>query len=152
MSDCRAFRSEIDRLVTAPRSAWPAEAVAHVTGCERCAQALAAASVARGLVHAASTGAEPGPAFARRVMVAVGAESPRAEGVDLWSPARVLLPAFGSVAAALLAVSLYGGGILPALGPWTGVVSATSVSERLVFEAGPSDPDVVLAAVLENGG
>jgi hypothetical protein len=152
MIECRAFRSEIERLVTAPRSAWPAEAMAHVTGCKGCAQALAVASVARGLVRAASTGAEPGPAFARRVMVAVGAEHPRTGGVDLWWPARLLLPAFGSVAAVLLVASLYGGGDLPVLGTWMAIASATSASETLVFEAGPSDPDVVLAAVLENGG
>jgi hypothetical protein len=149
--DCRAVRARLPELATTPIAAWTDQASAHVSTCQACARALAVERLARGIVVTAARSAEPRPGFSRRVIAAKGDPGGRDAEADLWRPAWVLLPAFGSVAAALLGLFLQSGGAIPAAGAWTGVLGATSVTERLVFEGAAPDADVVLAAVLENG-
>lgn len=149
MSDCKAVRSRLGELAAAPRAAWPAPAAAHIATCQACVRAVAAERLARGLVVTAARSAEPRPGFTGRVMAAVGGARP-GEGADLWRPAWALLPAFGSIAAALLAVSLLDAA-MPARADWAGLGNGLSAGERLVLEPGPHDQDVVLAAVLEDG-
>ena len=149
MSECRVVRASLDALVTGPDTAWPAEVAAHVSACEPCARAVAAARLARGLVLTTARGFEPRPEFAGRVMAAVARVESQTDA-DPWHPAWALLPAFGSVAAALLVLLLQGPGGGPVPADWPGLGGRLSAGERLVLEPGAApDQDLVLAAVLE---
>lgn len=149
MRDCRAVRSELERLAATPRAAWPPGAAAHVAGCAACARALAVARLARGLVAAALRGPEPDPGFAGRVAAALGDAGRRQEGADLSRPAWVLFPVFGTVAGLLLVLTLQSPGPMPAATVWPEPSDPASITDRVVFGPDTLGQDLVLAAVLE---
>ncbi len=150
MGPCEEIKRNVAALAALRSEDLPAGIGGHLAGCPACAQALAAARLGRGLLMAAAEGAKPPADFAERVLAALPAgPAPRRADVDLWRPAWGLVPAFAATAAALLIlfqataapISL---GLVPTEGLSTG--------ERLVLEARPLDPDLVLAAVMEGNG
>lgn len=151
MRACRRINQDITELAGVPPeelSPWVRE---HLVGCPACTRALEAARLTRGLMAATASGSEPPADFARRVAAAVPAGPPPfpAEASDLWRPAWGLVPAFAATAAALLILFQASGapgpgGLVP--------VEGLSAGERLVLEARPPDPDLILAAVMEAGG
>lgn len=151
MRVCLDINQNIGELAGLPPEELSPRVREHLVGCPACARALEAARLTRGLMAATASGPEPLADFARRVAAAAPAGPPPfpAEAPDLWRPAWGLLPAFAATAAALLILfqaspAPVPGGLLPA--------ENLSAGERLVLDAPPPDPDLVLAAVLEGGG
>jgi hypothetical protein len=151
MTSCKQIRKTVRDLAALPPEQLPPWVREHLTSCPGCLGTLESARLSRGLVAAAAEGPAPPAEFAERVLAALPAAGPvrgRAEA-DPWRPAWGLVPAFAAMAAALLilfqssAVPIPGG-LLP--------VEGLSAGERLVMEARPPDPDLVLAAVLEGSG
>lgn len=149
------FCKDIGRRVTGLAGLRPEELSAgdreHLAACPACARALAAARLGRGLLAAVGEGPEPSPAgFPERVLIAVpGRFRPKVAGADQWRPAWGLVPAFVATATALLILFRASPAPAPA-----GLVpdDSLSASERLVLEGRPLDPDLILAAVMEEGG
>jgi hypothetical protein len=147
MSNCNSVRSRLASLVTMSERDWPHEVGRHVGGCDACARAIAAERVARGVVVVATRGLEPGPAFANAVMAGIDSTD-LAPLRDVWRPARLLLPAFGAVAAVVVVAFLQSGGATMPLGE--ALWFSPSAADHLVSADG-LDMDSVLAAVLEDG-
>jgi hypothetical protein len=157
MSECERFRAQLEWLLSLPSTAWPQGLAAHGSACEKCARALAAARLARGLLLTAARGEEPPPGFAARVMAAVRLEAGRPEeAAHLWRPAWALLPAFGGVSAVLLVLLLRGatfpGSEAGGVGARVILDQGLSPSERFVLSSGPPDLDELLAMVLQGNG
>jgi len=134
-------------LASRPPDDLPATIRQHLTGCPACHRALATARVTRRAVAALAETTEPPVEFAVRVLRAL----PVARIVvpaDPWRPAWMFLPAFAAVVAALFLLPAPilesdPAGLLP--------LSDLSDSEQMVFGGAALSPDLVLAAVLEDG-
>jgi hypothetical protein len=103
---------------------------------------------------ASSGEVEPPAGFGRRVAAAIGTERRSTAEADPWRPAWALLPAFGAVAAALM-IALLQDGAPPggdAAAGWDLLGESRSPSAQLLFTTGSPEPDLVLAALLEDGG
>ena len=150
MKSCEPIRRNVTDLAAVPPGQLPPWVREHLTSCSHCLRILESARLSRGLVAAAADGPEPPADFAERVLAALPARpAPRRADEDLWRPAWGLVPAFAATAAALLILfQAAAAPVSPGLVPAEGLSSG----ERLVLAAGPPDPDLVLAAVMEGGG
>lgn len=149
MESCKEVGRRIGELAALPVAGLPAGARDHLAGCPRCAGALAAVRLRRGLLAAAADPPEPPAKFADQIVAALPASRAGRADEDLWRLGWRLVPAFATTVVLLLV--LYQAS--PVSGP-TGLVEAEALSagERLVLEGSPPEPDAILAAVMEGGG
>ncbi len=150
MRSCKPIRKNLTDLAAVPPGQLPPWVREHLTSCPNCLRTLESARLSRGLVAAAAGGPEPPADFAERVLAALPTGPPPLRAhEDLWRPAWGLVPAFAATAAALLILfQATAAPVVPGLVPAEGL----SAGERLLLVAGPPDPDLVLAAVMEGGG
>jgi hypothetical protein len=147
MESCKPIRRSLTDVAALPADRLPPSVRDHLTRCSGCARALAAVRLARGLLSIVAVTPEPPDEFARRVLAALPARpARRPTEPGLWRTAWGLVPAFAATAAGLFlllqaSTSPVAGGLVP--------TANLSVSERLVLDERPPDPDSVLAAVME---
>ena len=145
MATCREIRKQVEALATLAEP--PSSVRDHLAGCPPCAETLAAARLASGLLQASPVVLVPSPSFADRVeaRLAAGPESPTDSG-ELWRPAWGLVPTFAAILAALLVLQQGAGspepaGLLP--------TENATLAEQLLLAPGDLNPDVILQAVME---
>ena len=150
MTACDRLAPRLREVAALRPEEVPAGDREHLRTCPTCARALAGTRLARGLVAAAGAAPEPPTGFVERILAAVPLGPARqGAGPEVWRAAWGLVPAFAAAAVTLLVLfqasaSPILGGLVPTAGLGAG--------ERLVLEALPPDPDLVLAAVLEGPG
>jgi anti-sigma factor RsiW len=151
MNSCREVDKRITELAAVPTTEMPGGIREHLAGCPACARALAAARLGRGLLAAAADAPEPPAGFADRVLAALSATRPSRPEAEIWRLGWGLVPAFAATAVLLMILYQYQADA--SLGP-VGLVplEGLSASERIVLEATPPEPDLVLTAVMEGGG
>ncbi len=144
--ECRNIRAAREALAGAPATALPAWAAEHLARCRSCAREVAAARLARGLVAPPAGEPQVPEGFADRVLAAIARNRRRDEGMlELWVPARRLLPAFAAAAVCCLILLRVMGGFEP-----PGYLSGEELSpgEQFVLGVTPTDPDAVLTVVM----
>ena len=147
MEPCKSLRGTLRDVAALPPDRLPPAVRDHLMSCSDCARALAAARLARGLLSTVAAAPEPPQDFARRVLAVLPAHPARRPAEPgLWRTAWGLVPVFAATAAALLI--LFQASAPPVA---AGLVPTANLSagERLVLEEHPPDPDLVLAAVME---
>jgi predicted anti-sigma-YlaC factor YlaD len=151
MRSCGEVEKRIAELAALRPTEVPAEIREHLAGCPACRRALAAARLGRGLLAAAADAPEPPAEFADRVLAALPGTRPSRPETEMWRLGWGLVPAFAATVAVLVILYQFQNGALP--GP-IGLVSMEELSagERIVLEAAPPEPDLVLTAVMEGGG
>jgi len=150
MRSCGEVEKRITELAAVPATEMPAGIREHLAGCLTCARALVAARLGRGLLAAAADAPEPPAGFADRVLAALPETRPSRPEAEMWRLGWGLVPAFAATAVLLMVLYQYQAGAAP--GP-VGLVplEGLSASERIVLEATPPEPDLVLTAVMEGG-
>jgi hypothetical protein len=151
MKSCGEVEKRTSELAAVSATEMPAGIREHLTGCPTCARALAAARLGRGLLAAAADAPEPPVDFADRVLAALPARRPSHPEAEMWRLGWGLVPVFAATVALLLILFQFQASTVP--GP-IGLLpmEELSASERIVLEASPPEPDVVLTAVMEGGG
>ncbi len=150
MGSCEEVTKRIGEFAALLAAELPAGIRDHLAGCPACARGLAAARLGRGLLAAAADAPEPPAEFSDRVLAALPEPRPSRSEADLWRLGWGLVPAFAATVALLVVLHQYQAG---AVSPPIGLVplEGLSTGERLVLEASPPEPDVVLTAVMEGG-
>ncbi len=148
MGTCREIRKQIETL--APMAEVPSWVREHLADCRPCAEGLAAARLASGLLRTAPVVLVPSPGFADRVAarLAAGLE-PSPDAGELWRPAWGLMPTFAAILVAL--VVLQEGAANPEPAGLLPTENAT-LAEQLLLMPGEMSPDVFLQAVMEEDG
>jgi hypothetical protein len=151
MRSCAEVEKRIVGLAALRATEVPAEIREHLAGCPACTRALAAARLGRGLLAAAADAPEPPAEFADRVLAALPGPRPSRPETEMWRLGWGLVPAFATTVALLVILYQFQDSAVP--GP-IGLVSLEGLSagERIVLEATPPEPDLVLTAVMEGGG
>jgi len=151
MRSCAEVEKRIVGLAALRATEVPAEIREHLAGCPACTRALAAARLGRGLLAAAADAPEPPAEFADRVLAALPGPRPSRPETEMWRLGWGLVPAFATTVALLVILYQFQDSAVP--GP-IGLVSLEGLSagERIVLEATPPEPDLVLTAVMEEGG
>lgn len=151
MGSCEEVKKRIGELAVLPAAELPAESRKHLARCPACARALAAARLGRGLLAAAADAPEPPAEFGDRVLAALPEPRRSHPELDLWRLGWGLVPAFAATVALLVVLYQYQAG---AVSPPMGLVplEGLSVGERIVLEATPPEPDLILTAVMGGGG
>jgi anti-sigma factor RsiW len=151
MKACEEVEKRITELAALRVTEMPAEIREHLAGCPACTRALAAARLGRGLLAAAADAPAPPAGFADRVLAALPATRPSRPETEMWRLGWGLVPAFAATVAVLVILFQFQASAIP--GP-IGLVplEGLSTSERLVLDASPPEPDLVLTAVMEGGG
>jgi anti-sigma factor RsiW len=151
MKSCAEVEKRIAEVAALRATEVPAEIREHLAGCPACARALAAARLSRGLLAVAADAPEPPAEFADRILAALPETRPSRPETEMWRLGWGLVPAFAATVALLVILYQFQNSALP--GP-IGLVSVEELSagERLVLEAMPPEPDLVLTAVMEGGG
>lgn len=151
MRSCGEVEKRIAELAALRATEVPAEIREHLAGCPACTRALAAARLSRGLLAVAADAPEPTAEFADRVLATLPETRPSRPETELWRLGWGLVPAFAATVALLVILYQFQDSTLP--GP-IGLVSVEELSagERIVLEATPPEPDLVLTAVMEGGG
>lgn len=147
MGACKPIRRTLRDIAALPPDRLPSSVRDHLTSCADCARALAAARLARGFVSVVTATPEPPDEFARRVLAALPPHPARRPAEPaVWRPAWGLVPVFAATAAALLILFQVSA---PPVAAELIPTANLSLGERLVLEERPPDPDLVLAAVME---
>lgn len=151
MKPCREVARRISELAALPATEMPPEMRRHLAECARCALALTAERLRRGLLAAAGEAPEPPAGFAARVMGALPASKPSRPETEMWRLGWGLVPAF---AVTVVVLSILYQSEVGAVAPPLGLVPSEGLSagERIVLEASPAELDLVLTAVMEGGG
>lgn len=151
MRPCEEVEKRTGELAALQATEVPADIREHLAECPRCARALAAARLHRGLLAAAADAPEPPPGFAARVLAALPvSRAPRLEG-EMWRLGWGLVPAFAATVVVLSFLYQHQG---EGRAPLMGLVPLESLSagESIVLDTSPAEPDLVLTAVMEGGG
>ncbi len=148
MATCREIRKQVEALATlAELPSWVRD---HLAGCPPCAEVVAAARLASGLLRASPVVPVPSPGFAERVETRLAAgPKPSVDIGDLWRPAWGLVPTFAAILAAL--VVLQQGADMPEPAGLFPAENAT-LAEQLLLTPGYLNPDSILQAVMGEDG
>lgn len=147
MRACSAITKRTEELAAFPVDGLPTEIRDHLTGCPICRRKLAAAWISRQLLDAVATEIELLADFPERVGAAVQVASARVSAEDdPWRLGWRLVPAFGTLAAALLLLYQLG---VPPVPNGLFDTNGLTAGERLVLEGPSGEPDMVLEAVLD---
>jgi anti-sigma factor RsiW len=148
MAPCREIRRQIEALATPAE--LPSRVREHLADCPACADAVAAARLASGLLRASPVVVAPSPGFADRVEARLARGTrPSTDAGELWRPAWGLVPTFAAILAALVVLQQGAGSPEPvSLVPTDG----TSPAEQLFMAPGDLLSDTFLQAVLGEDG
>lgn len=151
MTQCQEVEKRAVELAALRATEVPAGVREHLAGCPRCARALAAARLHRGLLAVAADAPEPPAGFAARVLAALPASRPSLPDRETWRLGWGLVPAFAATVAVLsFLYQLQGNALTPAMGLVP--LESLSAGEWIVLDTSPAEPDLVLRAVMEGGG
>jgi hypothetical protein len=151
MRPCEEVEKRAIELAALQAMEVPVDIREHLAECPRCAGALAAARLRRGLLAAAGDAPEPPPGFAARVLAALPASRPSLPEREMWRLGWGLVPAFAATVAVLSFLYQHqGNGLTAPMGlvPLEGL----SAGEWIVLDTSPAEPDLVLTAVMEGDG
>ena len=151
MRSCEEVERRLGEMAALPAAELPAGIQEHLAGCPPCARVLASARLSRGLLAAAADTVEPPAQFADRVLAALPTTRASRPEAEMWRLGWGLVPAFAGTVALLTILYQYQAGAIAGpvgLPPLEGL----STGERIVLESTPTEPDLVLTAVMEGGG
>jgi anti-sigma factor RsiW len=147
MNTCGQVNKRLPDLASRPSAQLPAAIQQHLAACPSCDRAVAATRMLQGLLAGAAEPPEPPTQFVDRLLEALPVRHlPAAVSVDPWRSAWGLVPAFAAMVIGLFL--LYQANQAPTL-PGVLPVDELPMSEQLVLGTVASQPDLVLAAVLE---
>jgi len=148
MTACREIRKQVESLATLAE--LPSRVREHLADCPACAEAVAAARLASGLLRSSPVMVAPSPGFAGRVEARLAAgPQPSTDAGELWRPAWGLVPTFVAILAALVVLQQGAGSPEPvSLLPTEGA----GLAEQLLLTPGDLNPELLMQAVMGEDG